>query len=120
MKLLLAGILVIMAGTFALVFAPSKATAADPPICAYYYDDIMVQYGGIEVPEADLANVLMNLEADTGLELDGATRVFFVMTETSIVFGVELDGCLLDPIIVSVPLTPVNGLSGRVGDLTFA
>lgn len=60
----------------------------------------------IVVPPEALPSLIAEIEADTGADLDGATRAFTVPTLGGALIGVEVDGCLRPPFIGRIGPAP--------------
>ena len=104
---------------FALLFsAPAFAQACYP------YDATLAQLMAsdevtsgemaiVEVAPEDLEGFIVGLNEVTGLDLKDVTRAF-VFIGPKVLVGVEIAGCLLDPIEVVMPLN--SSMSGKLPD----
>lgn len=109
----------LIAGAFAcLSFAVSAAE------CEYKFDETVAQVSAAGFPvaviePADLPAIVEKVEALSGDEYGDVTRGFFAQVNGSIFLGLEVDGCLLPKIVLSV--SPASeqlsgkGADGRIG-----
>jgi hypothetical protein len=104
----------LLAGAFACAsFAVSAAE------CEYRFDDLIGQFAAagapiVEIGEADLPAIVAKAEEMEGVDLGEVTRGFLVNAGGQILLGLEVDGCLLPPILVGlVGPSPTNQLSGK-------
>ena len=131
MKALIAGVIVIVFVSVFMLFMPPKSMAAESngptaeaKLCEFYMDDVVRVYTTAGIPvlfvdEADMPEFVANLSITMGETFEGVTRAFMVDVRGQMLVGIEVDGCLLPPIFLSVPITPAR-LSGRVGLGTHA
>lgn len=110
----------LLAGAFAcLSFGVAAAE------CEFPFDETVGQLSAagapvVEVPADALPDLVDRIEGDTGQEYGDVTRGFIAQAGGKILLGLEVDGCLLPPIVVGT-LAPTNaplsgkGEDGRVG-----
>lgn len=103
----------LLAGAFAcLSFGVSAAE------CEFPFDDTVAQLAAagapvVEVPADALPDLVERIEGDTGQEYGDVTRGFIAQAGGKILLGLEVDGCLLPPIVVGT-LAPTSApLSGK-------
>lgn len=116
MKLTLAAGALLLALSF-------PAFAQDKPVCGFYFDEVVANIqadiaGGAKatlvIVEGDKLPAFMTaLNKGLGTNIEGVTRAI-VVAGVNIVVGLEIGGCLSDPIIVDFPL-PAK-MSGRMPD----
>lgn len=103
----------LIAGSLLCLCVP--AIAAE---CEFPYDDTVAQLAGagapvVEVPADALPDLVDRIEGDTGQEYGDVQRGFIAQAGGKILLGLEVDGCLLPPIIVGT-LAPTSApLSGK-------
>lgn len=61
--------------------------------------------------KGELEEITPALEEISGKDLEGATRAFIFASPKGLVVGVEIDGCVIEPILISAP--EQEPLSGR-------
>lgn len=103
----------LIAGAF--LCAPLAVSAAE---CDFPYDATIGQLSAagapvVEVPADALPDLVDRIEGDTGQEYGEVTRGFIAQAGGKILLGLEVDGCLLPPIVVGT-LAPTSApLSGK-------
>lgn len=86
--------------------------------CEFPYDATVGEFLAAGAPLAeiapdDLPNVVDQIEAIDGKNLGDVTRGFFVNAGGSILLGLEVDDCLLAPIVVGTVAPASAPLSGK-------
>lgn len=111
----------LIAGAF---LCASVAVAAAE--CEFPYDTVIGEFAAagapvVEVPADALPDLVERIEGDTGQEYGDVQRGFIAQAGGKILLGLEVDNCLLPPIIVgtiapttSAPLSG-KGEDGRIG-----
>lgn len=103
----------------ALLLAPMSAVAQE---CEYRFDPIIGEFSAAGapvqiIPDADLPKFVEVAEAITGKMLRDTTRGFLVIAGGTILLGLEVDGCLIDPIPLGTSGQPASDrTSGRSKD----
>lgn len=106
----------------ALLLAPMSVVAQE---CAFPFDPVVGEFSAagapIEIiPDADLPTFVQLVEASTGVKLKGVTRGFLVIAGGNILLGLEVDGCLIDPIVIGTSGQPASDRTsgrGQGGDI---
>lgn len=110
----------LIAGAF-LCAVPAVSAAE----CEFPYDTVIGEFADagapvVEVPADALPDLVARIEADMGEEYGNVQRGFIAQVGGRLLLGLEVDGCLIEPIVVgtlapaSAPLSG-NGEGGRVG-----
>jgi hypothetical protein len=103
----------LVAGAFACLCVPAFSAE-----CEFPYDDTIGQLAAagapvVEVPADALPDLVERIEGDTGQEYGDVQRGFIAQAGGKILLGLEVDDCLLPPIIVGT-LAPTSApLSGK-------
>ena len=104
----------LIAGAFACLCVP--AISAE---CEFPYDDVAAEFAAagapvVEVPADALPDLVERIEADTGQEYGDVQRGFIAQAGGKLFLGLEVDDCLLPPIVVGT-LAPTTSapLSGK-------
>lgn len=106
----------LIAGAFACL--SFGACAAEE--CEFAFEPTIAEFAAagapvVEVPASDLPKLVAEVEAVTGEEYGDVTRGFLVRVADVVLLGLEVDGCLLPPIVVD-RLASDEQLSGRGKD----
>ena len=88
----------LVAGAFACLAVPASAAECDA-----VFEDIIAKLteGGAPIamiPTDDLQDIANGAESLLGKDIGEATRGFFTEVRGQTLLGLEVDGCLLDPI----------------------
>ena len=109
-------VVLMVVGATVLMHRPAQAAsggrmaAADQPvICNDYLDDVFEMWTNsgnpiAMVPADKLAAFLEELAEVTGIPYEGVTRAFTAQGGLGYLVGLEIDGCLLAPIVLAAPL----------------
>ena len=104
----------LIAGAF--LCASLAVSAAE---CEFPYEDVAGEFAAagspvVEVPADALPDLVERIEADTGQEYGDVQRGFIAQAGGKILLGLEVDGCLLPPIVVgTIAPTTSAPLSGK-------
>lgn len=118
-----AAIVIILMGIW-IFSGPSYAEPS--PTCKYTMDEVIsTEFAPKGIPfemikAEDLPDLLAKLEAATGQKYEGVTRAFVANISGNVILGLEVGGCLIDPILLATVPAPMGDKSGRVGSETFA
>jgi hypothetical protein len=105
----------LLAGAFAcLSFAVSAAE------CEFPFDTMIGEFSAAGAPiiviePADLPAIVEKVQAIVGHPLGEVTRGFFVQAGGKVLLGLEVDGCLIEPIFLGF-VQPAGQLSGKDKD----
>jgi hypothetical protein len=105
---------------FALFFAPQAALAQQ----CWNFDDTLAQLAAsdevtsgqmilMEIDAKDLEAFVTTVNEATGVTYEGVTRAF-VFIGPKVLVGLEIAGCLLDPIELVTPMN--SSMSGKLPD----
>lgn len=104
--------LALIAGAF--LCASFAASAAE---CEFPFDRTIGEFSAAGAPVViiktdELPGIVSKVETMTGDEIGDVTRGFFTQAGGQILLGLEVDGCLIPPIVLGFA-HPVDQLSGR-------
>ena len=89
----------------ALVFTSGAVTAADASSCTTYDEVLAAQQSrgvlSMIIAPQWLQKVVLDTEAITGVHTPAPTRGFLLIGNGYVVAGLEVDGCLLDPVYLA-------------------
>lgn len=107
----------LIAGAFACLAVPAFAAE-----CEFPYDKTIGELSAagapvVEVPADALPDLVERIEGDTGQEYGNVQRGFIAQVGGKLLLGLEVDDCLIAPIVVGT-LAPTSGapLSGKGED----
>lgn len=112
----------LIVAAFAALCLVSPVASAE---CEFPYDTVIGEFAAagapvVEVPADALAGLVERIEGDTGQEYGNVERGFIAQSGGKILLGLEVDGCLIAPIVVGTiapTSAPLSGKdeAGRVG-----
>lgn len=96
----------------------ASASAVNAAECEFPFGDVVGSFAAAGarvaiIPETELAEVVDKTEELFGLELGEATRGFFAVAGGKVLLGLEVDGCLLEPVVVGSVTRTGERLSGK-------
>ena len=104
----------LLAGAFACLSFAAAAAQSEIPVDYTNGDFSAAGAPVVVIEDADLPAIVAKVEAMEGVDLGEVTRGFLVNAGGRILLGLEVDGCLLPPIVVGmVGPAPTNQLSGK-------
>jgi hypothetical protein len=102
----------------ALLLAPISAQAQE---CQYPFEATLHSFATAGapwkvIPEDSLPTFVKAAEVVTGQDLEGVTRGFLVIAGGQVLLGLEVNDCLIPPIVVGSANELTKKLSGRGDD----
>lgn len=104
---------VLVAGAFACLSFGVHAQECEFPYDATVGEFLAAGAPLVEILPEDLPNIVDQVEALEGKDLGDVTRGFFVNAGSNILLGLEVDNCLLPPILVGTVTPSSAPLSGK-------
>lgn len=103
----------LLAGAFACLAVPAFSAE-----CEFPYEAVIGEFAAagapvVEVPADALLDLVDRIEGDTGQEYGDVQRGFIAQAGGKILLGLEVDDCLLPPIVVGTIAPTSDQLSGK-------